>query len=298
MRNQQKDEKRSAFVDTKRMKGENMRKKIRVLCMVAFAMLFVVLGSVQTQAADVTLKNGKWAKGTFKGDKRTEKYYKIKVNKTGYIRIDYQKAGSAEEELTICNAKKKKLGEIALFSEVGKNCEAYYALKKGTYYLHLSGFAISWDEEDEEDYDDDYDETTVKPVNYKIKYTFTAMKDKKLPTSQKKAETLKSGKEVSGLLLGKKNKNIFYKITVSKKTKVKLNYELMVSGEYFFMFIRDQKLNALYVDSKGNVKKKKDSFSWWEGKGSETLILPKGTYYFTIQPDEKDGGYYKLKLTY
>lgn len=260
-------------------------KYLKLFCMMALAMLCIVMGSAKTQAADVTLKNGKWAKGVFRAQSQ-ETYYKINIKKTGYIKIDYvreDKSGFADFEF--CNAKKAVIKETL-------TAPVYFAVKKGIYYVRIAGIA------DMEEYDWEDTENIVE--NYSIRYTFTAMKNKKNPTNIKKAPLLKKNKQVSGLVFsGKKAKNIIYKLTLTKETKVKFKYEVMSSDVVgLWLRIADQKGNWLCFNSKGKIFKNDDRVEWWEGKGSDFVILPKGTFYFVIQVFPGDSGYYKLKLNW
>lgn len=255
-------------------------KYLKLFCMMALAMLCIVMGSVKTQAADVKLKNGKWAKGVFKAQSQ-ETYYKINIKKTGYIKIDYERESKSKfADFEFCNAKKAAIGETLV-------APAYFAVKKGIYYVRIA-----------EEYDRIDIENSVE--NYSIRYTFTAMKNKKNPTSMKKAPLLKKNKQVSGLVFtGKKIKNIIYKLTLTKETKIKFKYEVMSSDVVgLWLRIADQKGNWLCVNSKGKVFKDDDRVVWWEGKGSDFVILPKGTFYFVIQGLPDDTGYYKLKLNW
>lgn len=137
--------------------------------------------------------------------------------------------------------------------------------------------------------------------NFKIRYTLTAMQSKKNPTNAKKAPLLKKNKEISGLIFReKKAKNIVYKLKLAEKTKVKFKYEIMSSDGLVGLWLRiaDRKRKFMNFDSKGNVKKDKDSVVWWQDKGNDFVILPKGTYYFVIQTSSGRSGYYKLKLSW
>ena len=263
-----------------------MKKNIKVLVVIAATVLLSVIGCEKAQAADMTLKNGKWINGTLTKDV-TANYYKVSVKKTGYLKIEYVRdSEDAFAGFSVCNGKKKKIWDNKLSMEDDNKATAYFPVKKGTYYICIKDSASSW-----EDGEDDvvYDENVME--HFKIKYTFTAMKEGKKINKLKDAPLLKKKKQVSGLIFpSKKSRDMCYKYTVSAKTKVKFSYE--VFG--LWLRIADSKGKYLSFDSKGRIEKRGDSVVWWEGKGSDYVVLPKGTYYFVIQ--QWDTGYYKLKV--
>ena len=114
----------------------------------------------------------------------------------------------------------------------------------------------------------------------------------------KKASTLKKNKQVSGLVFFTKDDcRVYYKVKLSKKTKVKFNYEVMSSDRIgLWLRIADSKGNFLGFNEKGKVDK--EEITAWTNKGSDSVSLNKGTYYFVIQTASEDHGtgYYKLKL--
>lgn len=263
---------------------KSMKKYVAAFAVAAAAFLLSAAGRIDAQAANKTLKNGKWENGTFT-ERETTNYYKISVKKTGYLKIDYSRENEdAFATFSVCNGKKKKIWQPGVILD--HTATEYFPVKKGTYYIRIKDFS-SWeiDEDNEASYN-------AKPVErYKVKYKFTAMKEGGKVKKLQDAPLLKKRKQVSGLIFpDKKSHDMCYRYDVSKKTKVKFSYE--VFG--LWLRIADSKGKFLNVDAKGRIKKGGDSVTWWEGKGSDSVTLPKGTYYFVIQ--KVDTGYYKLKL--
>lgn len=266
-----------------------MKKAGKYLLMFAVVILLSAAGSMKVQAGDITLKNGKWQKGTLTYY-TTEQYYKINIKQTGYLMVSTTREDKDAFALSIkiCNRKKKEIAESLLESTFG------FAVKKGTYYLLVSDSTVyGIDEEDDEMIADD----EVRE-NYKVKYTFHALKEGRKPTKPSKglnkAPSLKKNQQVSGLIFHKKaEQRVYFKYVASETTKVKFSLEAFGT----WIRIADAKGYFLVPDDKGKMIKKKDSAVWWEGKGKDYVILTKGTYYFVIMPDANtQSGYYKLEL--
>lgn len=263
---------------------KSMKKYIAAFAVAAAAFLLSAAGRIDAWAANKTLEKGKWENGTFT-ERETENYYKISVKKTGYLKIEYSRENEdAIATFSVCNGKKKKIWQPKVTFDHAVT--VYFPVKKGTYYICIKD-SSSW--ELDEDNEDSYN---VKPVErYKVKYKFTAMKEGGKVKKLQDAPLLTKGKQVSGLIFpDKKSHDMCYRYVVLKKTKVKFSYE--VFG--LWLRIADSKGKFLNFDSKGRIKKGGDSVSWWEGRDSDFVTLPKGTYYFVIQ--KVDTGYYKLKL--
>lgn len=288
--------------------------------MFAVVALLTVAGGIQTYAGDVTLTNKKWTKGTLT-ETATEQYYKIKITKTGYIKVEYTRDNkSADASFRFCDKNKKVLYDVRLFE--GNKATGYFAVKKGIYYVYIDDSAYyEWDEwEDWEETDSEPSDTLKE--NYKVRYTFTKMKAgnnkfKKVSFKYKKVDgikltngfkktpsstLLKKKKEVSGLVFPTANGVVCYKVVLSKKQKVKFSYELMgpdldgLGVDSPWLRITDAKGRYLSFDKKGNPETDVDSMYWWCGKGSDSVNLDKGTYYFMIEASKGNTGYYKLKL--
>ncbi len=133
---------------------------------------------------------------------------------------------------------------------------------------------------------------------YNIRYTFTAVgKVSKSGTSAKNAVSLKKGKIVKDLLFP--NKYHYFKINLSKKSKVTLVFDSKITDSYSMkltmMLAVKKGKNYKYVDEKGKLVSKNDAV-WWKIKGKDkvTLNLPKGTYYIRMDGGTMSG-YYSMK---
>ncbi len=133
---------------------------------------------------------------------------------------------------------------------------------------------------------------------YNIRYTFTAVgKVSKFGTSAKNAVSLKKGKIVKDLLFP--NKYHYFKINLSKKSKVTLVFDSKITDSYSMkltmMLAVKKGKNYKYVDEKGKLVSKNDAV-WWKIKGKDkvTLNLPKGTYYIRMDGGTMSG-YYSMK---
>lgn len=257
--------------------------------MLAIVTLLTILGGRNVQASDVTLKSGKWEQGTLTAE-TTKQYYKINIKKTGYIKVEYVRDNvEADADFSFCNSKKKTL--LNNSGEVDYKRTSYIAVKKGTYYVCINDSANGeWGNFDEEP-----DTNIVE--GYKIKYTFSAMKEAKRTTKLENASTIKKNKMVSGVVFPGKKKVFCYKFTVPKKSKIKFNYEVMSACSGTGLWLRIADANAQYLEFQNHkVVKNDDNIVWWEGKGNDYVTLKKGTYYFVIQASKNDSGYFKLKL--
>lgn len=257
--------------------------------------MLAVLGIGQTAhifAADVTLKAGKWANGTTAENADDNVYYKIKISKTGYIKVDYRLDRFTEEGsgVALYDSKKKLIASSNADEEV-KNETAYFTVKKGTYYLQTENTSdINYDEDDE---------TSYQPFSFKIRYTFQSFKESgKKVKKLSKAPVLKKNKTVKGIMFphGKEGDDTTYalfKIIIPKKQKVTFQFGI---GSNHFLGIN--LIRVTLLDSKGRAlykgKYEKNSYTWYEnGKAKETLTA--GTYYICVEGLSTDAtGYYSI----
>lgn len=268
-----------------------------LLCTMALGMTVFAAGNTKT------MKNKKWVSGKGGEYIDTDKdgkvddyksngtmYYKFQIPKQGYIIIeikqsslpgkqeylDYWDDDEGEDaaeyvEMQILNAKKKSVEELSTYDgDKTFSC----ALKKGTYYLAVSGDA-----------------------SYKLRYTFTTVtKVSKAGTSFKKAVTIKKGAAIKNLIYRQKEiQEHFYKIKLNKKTKIVFSCDSKIKGGYFpqlFVQMHTKKgKNYKQVNAKGKVV---DVYAYEvEGKKNVTYTLPKGTYYLRVW--SMGTGYYTMK---
>lgn len=293
-----------------------MRKVRKLVVMAAMVMLFTACMGMGVSAADKTLKAGKWTSG--KGgayidiDKDGEidgfkssgtAYYKIKISKQGYIMVDIKTSSlpgieeyrsylkyelefdEPEEESTevrFLDAKKRELLSISNFLEDGKSIVFSAAVKKGTYYIAVSG-----------------------NQKYKARYSFTGVpKVSKAGKTMNKAVILKKGITIKRLFFGEGKRSLttfgdYYKIKLPKKTKVRMECNSKIKGMILsdlevYIYAKKGK-NFRCVDKKGRLcKNDSDIGTSFEGKGTVTYTLPKGTYYVRAL-STSGSGYYTMK---
>lgn len=238
-----------------------MKQNIKIFAFLITVVLLSGIGCVKTQAADMTLKNGKWTNGTLSEDV-TVSYYKVSVKKTGYLKIEYVRdCEDASAVFQICNNKKEKIWKRE--EKFNHAATAYFPVKKGTYYICIEDIMFH----DDGGADDDDEIVWNETENYKIKYTFTAMKEGKKINKLEDAPLLKKKRQVSGLIFpDKKSHDMCYKFIVSKNSKVKFSYE--VFG--LWLRIADSKGKFINFDSKGRIQKKEILLSG----GKERAAIP------------------------
>lgn len=285
-----------------------MKKKIKIGMI--FAVVCVLTMGMSVFAADTMMKNKKWVSGqggayvdankdgkidSFQSSGTS--YYKIQIAKQGYITVDVKTSPlpgekeysggqeNAYTKLSLLNAKKKRLAEYnnhLIFQDKYENSMVFTAaVKKGTYYIAAEG--------------------TQK---YKMRYRFTPVsKINKAVKDPAKAPALKKGKTVKGLLAIRETD--YYKIKLTKKTKVTLSFQAQVRDSQQKGLLDG--LNAqllikkgnsyLAVDDKGKVTSKDNPFYWDHiiGKDKITATLPKGTYYVLVFAWGDLSGYYTMK---
>ncbi len=285
---------------------------IVLLCTLAIGM--------SVSAADTTMKNKKWVSGKGGAYVDTDNdgkiddfessgtaYFKIKIPKQGYIIVDVKTSSlpgkneyddsdydEPEEESTavkLLDSQKRELESVSNYLEDEKNISVSMAVKKGTYYVAVEG-----------------------SQKYQIRYTFKAVtKVSKAGTNLKKAVNLKKGATVKNLLFPDEPyyKGQYYKIQLSKKSKITLSFDSKIRGGGFKeldIHFCVKKGNSYYtiLDRDGTVGGKVNkngslvsgnSFYWWSisGKKKDSLqmTLPAGTYY--IRATSLGSGYYTMK---
>ncbi len=261
-------------------------------------------------AANSVMKNKKWVSGqggtyldTDKDGKKDtyqsagKTYYKLQIPKQGYIVVDVKTSQlpgekeyndylnedgeqdveeDASTTVELLNSQKKPLAQKGNFFS-GKNSFVFTAtVKKGTYYL-----------------------TTEGNQKYKLRYTFTSVpKVNKAGKSLKSAVSWKKGVTVKNLLSA--DKSHYYKIKLTKKSKVTLSFNASVRDTVFdgmnVQILVKKGKNYRTVNNKGKLIAKNKLF-YWEvvGKDKISATLPKGTYYIRTWTLNGSGGYYTMK---
>lgn len=202
----------------------------------------------------------------YTGENQT--YHKIVISKPGYIKVEGAFLGdSGSMYATLCNSKKVALSQQKyLYSS--NNYTTYYAVKKGTYYINITGYN-----------------------DYKLRYTFSAVKDTSAQ-SQKKATVIGKGKTVKGLILSEDSlkKVDWYKVKLTKSQKLVLNVDAKSCATLKFEI----------VPASSKVFLIGSSFSIYEVNGDTYGTkgnLPAGTYYIKVtKTDAKASGYYSIKF--
>jgi hypothetical protein len=218
------------------------------------------------QGNDRTLSNKKW---TCSGIVDTQKpiYYKVKVDKAGYLTINMESEYS--NYVTLLDSKKKVISE-KVYSYDGE--KVVFAVEKGTYYLEISGSSDL----------------------HRIMSTFTSVTDGS-GSSKSKAKKMTAGKTYTGYLsaTNKKGTVDWYKITLPKSQEVEIIFKGSVSsGTIDLEFYGNEISGSItayisYVDSDKSFTAK----TWTSSK------LPKGTYYIKVSKDTTEtSGFYKLQL--
>lgn len=213
------------------------------------------------------LKEKVWTSShPYTGENQT--YHKLVISKPGYIKIEGAfLGGSGSIYATLCNSKKVALSQKEyLYSS--NNYTTYYAVKKGTYYINITS------------YDD-----------YKLRYTFAAVKDTSAQ-SQKKATVIGKGKTVKGLILSEDSlkKVDWYKVKLTKSQKLVLDVNAKSCDSIRFEIVPASSKVILFGSSFSLYEVNGDTYGT---KGA----LPAGTYYIKVtKTDVKSSGYYSIKL--
>lgn len=213
-----------------------------------------------------TLKNKQWA-GSHYYSYDTSIDHKITVTKPGYIKVEGASSSGYSVYVTLCNSKKAAFSDQIYLSS-SKDYSTYFAVKKGTYYIKAKS-------------SDDY----------KLRYSFTEVKDSAASTKAK-AVTIAKGKTKSGLILSEDsvNKVDWYKISISKKQKLSfdvsakscdsIKFEVVPASSRVILFGSTFYLYDVYAGTYGT----KDS-------------MPAGTYYIKVtKTDKTSSGTYSIKF--
>lgn len=219
-----------------------------------------------------TLKN---KVSTYTGVANTEKpiYYKVKVNKAGTITFDIE--GTYSSYVTLCNSKKKAISTKKSITAVDDN-KIVFGVKKGTYYIKVN----------------------TNNDTIRVKSTCKAVAQKNNAT-KKKATTLKFKKKAATIVLAteKKGSSDWYKFYNPKKKKVTVTYNSSLTGdlEISFYSAKGKKFGSKRIYE--GVDRTSGIIPYSGIRGSNTMTLPKGTYYIKIKKlDKKGTGTYSLTI--
>lgn len=273
---------------------ENKKKSIILVLSIVFICVLMFGKGINVSAAEASLQPKKWASGATSQNEADNMYYKIKIPKMGYIKVEYflDKEPEFTSDLYLYDKNKKKISTSVNYM---KKHTAYWAVRKGTYFLK-AGNTSEWAGAGKPDENGDYTEFAYVPYNYKIRYTFTALKKSgSKATRMSKASELKRGKTAKGLVFpnDKEGVRAVYKMKVSKNGKVTLH--LKVNSSYA---LADSLQIRLY-DAKGRMltdgKYKKDMVYWYNS-GKSKVNLKAGTYYLGIYKFISNGsGFYSIR---
>lgn len=278
-----------------RKKGVLGIRKYGKMVLLASTMAFVIL-LLRTNvfAAEKVLQQKTWIRGTTAEHANDNIYYKIQVPKQGYIKVEYILDREPEWSSKIClyDSNKKKISESSVLAD--KNQTAYWAVRKGTYFLKSENEV----EYVETEGNGTADEGLVDMLyNYNLRYSFTAVKNKgKKVTRASKAPELKRGKTAKGLVFSNEKSGIraIYKIKVPETKKITFHFKVNTSYKSGF-----DSVDIRLFDAKGRLLtdgkyKKNQIYSY--GTGKSKVNLKAGTYYIGIAKLYSDGSsYYSVK---
>ncbi len=189
-------------------------------------------------------------------------WLKIEVPKDGYIKTDMRYDNDYLVEISLYNENKELYDGFE-----GMSFGRYIPVRKGTYYLRAK----------------------FKGSNYSVKYTFTAVKNKK-NTSIDSAADLEENKYVYGTMYLDQSKNTwtrYHKIKLDEKAKIRIATSEMYS---------ETKVTLCDKSGKAIACSKKN----YDYDLLSKNTLSKGTYYIKVQYEGDSKGYttgaiYKLK---
>lgn len=214
------------------------------------------------------LGNKVWT-GTYSTDYHEILYHKVVVKRTGYIKVEGYGQGPVGTKgnlyTTLYNSKKKAVSDQQRHDS-SNNFSGYYGVKKGTYYIGIKYTG-----------------------HYKLKYTFSAVKDKNI-SSKKKAATINRGKTAKGLITAGEStkKTEWYKLKLTSKKKLKIWLNAKAAGVF--------RLEVVPASSRVRVTGSISTYNTSSTVRSTNQKLPAGTYYLKIsRPRNVANGYYTLR---
>lgn len=207
-------------------------------------------------------------------------WYKVVADSTGVIKFEVDgaqtdvngqlyklnKTTALSEELLIRSS--------AVFEDYDK---ASFAVKKGTYYVKVSGGSSDL---------------------IVAKYSFTGKSDAS-KSSKKKATKIKLGKTKKGVLLASDStkKYDWYKFTVTKKKKVTITFSGTISSGEAELEVYEANGDRFGGISIYRTSTTSKASPYVARIGASSGTLPKGTYYIKVSKDSKQtSGNYSVKV--
>lgn len=205
--------------------------------------------------------------------------FKIKVSKNGYLMIHPQATTTVNNYyVKVLKSNKKSLFNGYEFLSSTRNSTTFVGLKKGTYYIRISG---------------------ASPSTYALVYKLYKPSISSRGTSQRSAKKLSKGHTKKGIVyINSYSKKYYYKLVNPKTQRVtlKMNFRLSAGGSSYsglrIKFYRKgqasraQKTLAPYNKTTGKIKLYTYGLNY---------KLQKGTYYIVIYGYKHGNGYYTLK---
>lgn len=251
-------------------------KKRKKLYLAVLMMLFTMAFGMSAMAATkvVTMKPNKLYTVNRKnyGDLT---YHKIKISRPGYLTVyGYSYSTYTHDKYSLgvqlCSSRKKPLEQqykTSLSDYTKPAYKAFYAVKKGTYYL------------------------AVTAKDYRLRYSFTPVTERS-GASKAKAVTVARKRTAKGLLVAGENgtKTDWFKIRLTRKQKVTFTFTTRANDYLRFQIVSANPkvvIGGSSVFSKNTTEKiaTKDAF-------------PAGTYYIKVSRmlsrDKDTSGYYRF----
>lgn len=247
------------------MKKSLIKKLTVAIGFLAMVFIFTVIPGTEADAAATPLKlNGE-------AELRGKGTHLIKMERDGYIAfaaigLDENVEPLKEAvQVQLYNKSKKPISytkSINAYSKDSTKQEVWYAVKRGYYYIKISGNA-----------------------NYYVTVAKGTALTEKSGSKKSKAVTIQSKKYRKGLVMNtdSKKKYDWYKFTLKKKSKV------FISG-----VLTDTNLEMKVYSSAKVSKKTQNAFV----KGKK-VTMPKGTYYIKVGKKKTySGGAYAIGVNY
>lgn len=248
--------------------------------MLTTMLLVFVLCGMNAMAANkvVDMKAGTDGGYTYAGINESASntvYHKLKVKSSGALVVTGNTVynwGTGGISVSLCNSKYQVIDSSSYGAYVNAANEKtqVYGVKKGTYYLKVSG-----------------------KTNYVLATGFKKWTDKG-GNSKKKAKTVKVNQTFKGVMPAGENKTDWYKFKVTKNKKMKLTVSAEGNGGIqFTVYGPGLSKSGSYAGSCYNTTRE-----GWLCRGSKKVKASKGTYYVKVtRSSKKVSGVYSIKCT-